>query len=198
MSKRIVVLEGADSSGKTTLAREIASACPGKTHYFHGLPYIGWVEEAHAAMLSAAIKRSAEGDFVVIDRHWISEFVYGPRFRNRIAYSNVVATRFDQTIRRFGTYVLCVPGDAKEHERQFQRERPDKKDLFDTMVEVAETFRRLSTGYMHHEGNDLLSLYIRHGDFGLVSNEVTIYDIDTDGRDVSGFVMKLKEKMDAR
>jgi thymidylate kinase len=191
--KGIVVLEGADSSGKTTLAKAIIGKDAAAV-YMHGLPWVGWVEEAHAAMLKAAAKHVADGRLVVIDRHWVSEYVYGPIFRGRIAYGDWVTQEFDRLIRGSGLYVLCVPSDAAKHEARFQRERPEKKDLFDTMTKVADVYRRLAAGDMLHEGQNYLDRYIRHGDFTL--SGCLTYDLDRHGADVPAFVAKIKESLE--
>jgi len=190
--KNILVLEGAGSSGKTTLARAILEANPGSL-YFHAAPFVGWVVEAHRAMLDAAKWHAREGKLVVIDRHWISEYVYGPIFRNAVACSDLDALELDRIIRKEGAYVLCVPSDATEHERRFQRERLEKKDLFPTMVAVAERYRRLATGYMHEESDDYLGRYIKHGDFTM--KDCLVYDIDMDGRDVPKFIAKIEKEL---
>jgi thymidylate kinase len=184
---KILVFEGADSSGKTTLAKAIIERYP-STRYFHGLPYIGWVEEAHRAMLHAAMNYD---NLVIIDRHWISEYVYGPIFRGKIAYSDDVAKEFDLMIRSFGMYILCVPSNVREHERRFQRERANKKEMFDSSVEVAMAYRHLAYGYMHEVGDNLLQRYIRHGDFTM--RNCLIYDLDVNGRNMPDTIKRIGE-----
>lgn len=190
MMRKIIVLEGADSSGKTTLAKAIMER-PGRHHYLHGLPYVGWVEDAHRGMLNAALRHAADGDTVVIDRHWVSEFIYGPLFRNRVAYDDETARRFDRLIRAHGIYILCVPGNSQRHEERFQEQHKAKLEMFATMTNVAEMFRRVSTGYMHHVGTGYLANYIRHGDFAMLRNECLIYDMDSTRPDQ--FVRTMRE-----
>lgn len=188
--KGLIVLEGADSSGKTTLAKKLMEGEPGAI-YMHGLPWVGWIGEAHEAMMSAAVRHVGDGGLVVVDRHWVSEYVYGPVFRGFVGYDDGVAARFDRVTRAIGVYVLCVPSDAAKHERRFQRERPDKRDMFDSMVVISEAYRRLAHGYMHEERDDLYGKYCRHGDF--TSKRCAVYDLDRDGATMALFAADVKE-----
>lgn len=192
MKGNVIVLEGADSSGKTTLAKLLKPAV-----YIHCLPFVGWVKEAHDAALISAVRHASNGELVIIDRHWISEMIYGPIFRGTTAYGDDDCDRFDRVIQSHGCYVLCVPSSVEEHEARFQRERPEKNDLFDTMTEVAKVYRQLAHGAKDDsidERHGSVARYATSG--GMAARKGTyIYDLDKDGANAQGFVDVLKSRL---
>src|SRR5258708_10796608 len=109
-SMTIIVLEGADQSGKTTLASHLVNVYG--AYYMHAKVWkqmLKW----HSGIMRRAVRLSARGELVVLDRHWISEFVYGSIFRGGPAYDGARAAHFDQLILQHGIYILCVPSDPQ-------------------------------------------------------------------------------------
>lgn len=84
MKKRIIVIEGADNTGKTTLAKFIAnkwSAAGHPTIYFHfdhterlGRAMFDYMRSVHENLLWC---HDNLGHSVVLDRSWPSEIIYG-------------------------------------------------------------------------------------------------------------------------
>ena len=92
----IVVLEGANAAGKTTLARHLVERYGAR--YLHSRPTRDpW--RRHVAMLRRAVALS-ERHLVVLDRHWLSEQVYGRVFGSP-AY-DLGARCLDRVLRRYG------------------------------------------------------------------------------------------------
>lgn len=80
MRKRLWVFEGADGSGKTTLAKALA-ADVGATYIHHGA-YKGLGPTYLVANYLHSMSRAILGlNDVVLDRSWISEGPYGRAFR---------------------------------------------------------------------------------------------------------------------
>jgi hypothetical protein len=113
----IVVLEGADASGKTTLARHLVDRYGAR--YLHSTRRRE-VWRWHLGALRWAVRESASR-LVVLDRLWLSEQVYGQVFRGGPAY-DLGARCLDRVLLRYGAVtVLCVPsGDV--------RRRPTHRD----------------------------------------------------------------------
>lgn len=118
---------------------------------------------------------------VILDRHWVTECVYGPIFRGGPAYSNDVANDFDERICSApGVYVLCVPLDAQKHLQRFERLKTERKEAFDKIEQVVQRYQDLLRGNIAHPGNNLVDQYIRYQDF-CSGHEVVHYDVDRDG-----------------
>ena len=73
MIPRLIILEGPDGGGKTTLARGLADRLGYEIHE-HG-PYSG--EQEIAFHYDDSITRARGGPGVVMDRSWLSEPIYG-------------------------------------------------------------------------------------------------------------------------
>lgn len=136
----IIIIEGADAAGKTTLAKYLVEK--------HGARYIHlgihkdiWTWQL--AALRLAVKWSKK-ELVVVDRHWISEQIYGTVFRGGPAFD---ARCFDRVWMRYAALtILCVPKDGKKHEAHFQSMRKARPEKFKSMKEVARYYRQLAYG----------------------------------------------------
>ena len=85
----LIILEGPDGAGKSTLARKLYRAMGPRTKYFHHGPYHGVAEDKLAIEYLSSIEDALADDRdVILDRSWISEKVYGIAYRcglNRMA-----------------------------------------------------------------------------------------------------------------
>ncbi len=143
----LIILEGADAAGKTTLAKKIVELNP-NAHYMNLTRKKGSaVWDYQLGVLMFALKKLRQGHLVVVDRHWISEASEFP----------VAARVFDRIIRRFGgVYVMCVPRDQKA---QLERQATYKDK------EAVAFYSDLMEGNLAHPGYDYASQLIRFGDF---------------------------------
>lgn len=73
---RLIILEGADCTGKTTLAKALALAGFSYQHSSGNPKLLAVAEEYHMAVLESAKVCLNCGQNVVLDRHWVSEVVY--------------------------------------------------------------------------------------------------------------------------
>ena len=140
--KGILVLEGPDGAGKTTLARHLVDTYGAR--YLHGRVFNDcW--KSHTAMLSLAAKWST-GGLVVLDRHWPSEAIYGPVFRGSSQYSPNERSLERVLLKHAALYVMVLPGDLAALERRFDaRQRAGGED-FPTVTQVARRYARLWYG----------------------------------------------------
>lgn len=118
----IIVLDGPDCAGKTTLAEELkrqviarGSSLP-KKHQFAAevhhlsLPVKGQAFEEHKVALIAYIKKAwHEGKVIIADRHFLSEAIYGAHYRGGSEYPET-ARYMDMLLHRFKALrVICCP-----------------------------------------------------------------------------------------
>lgn len=170
----IVLLEGADSSGKTTLARYFVEKY--NASYLHST-IRKEIWRWHVGAIRLAIRRSRDR-LVVLDRLWLSELVYGAVFRGGPAY-DVGARCLDRVLRRFGAVtVLCAPRDLEAQERRWTDGRAaGKHEHFNKVREVIASYADLRDGNVAHGGHGYLDQLIRYGDF-THRDDVLVYDLD--------------------
>ena len=92
MRHNLIIFEGPDQSGKSTLISELSRSVEVTVvFHYHGRPHIGTVERWHAGALRFASKRlSASNPYqrpvALLDRHWPSEMIYGTVMREGAGY----------------------------------------------------------------------------------------------------------------
>ena len=183
----IIVVEGADGSGKTTLARHLVEA-----HGARSMHSRIWRDCArwHRGIVRRAVRLSVAGQTVCLDRIWPSELIYGPIFRGH-CYADEVAEELDDAIRMVPhAYVLCVPLDVERHLARFEELRATGRERFDRVEAVAQRYADLLLGNVAHPGDNLVDRFIRYGDFG-AGRRVVHYDLDRDGPRMAWFAAKL-------
>lgn len=190
----ILVVEGADGSGKSYLCRHFVEAYSAR--YMHSRV---WRDCArwHRGIVRRALRLHERGEVVCCDRLWPSEQIYGPIFRGH-CYSDEVAAELDFAIRSVPhVYVLCVPSDMRKHLARFESSRADGREAFDRVEAVAQRYDGLLRGCVAHPGDNLVDRFIRFGDFATTGGRrVVHYDIDRDGGDLPKFAKKvMKEAM---
>lgn len=172
MPRGIILLEGADASGKTSLAqvfREQHAA-----HYIHGSLYrdpLKW----HRAAIRRATRLSGAGNLVIIDRNWLSHLVYGAVFNNQ-KYEDE-ARDLDKTLREMGALtVLCVPSDPLRQEADWLANKgAGKTEHFNSVREVIALYLDLAYDNLARPGPGYLAEMIRFQDFA-ERRDVIIYD----------------------
>lgn len=143
MEPRIIICEGADASGKSTLAKAIAEKWGGV--YWHmtwnkklGLAFEDYMMEAYRN----AIENMRLGKIVVFDRFWISDLVYGTHFRGGPDFDHTELKMELLTLKTL--YIGCRALDpVKSHRDNLDGEHPytdeDIVKLCDHYDDVFET-----------------------------------------------------------
>lgn len=177
----IVVLEGSDATGKSSLARALLDDYGGR--YVHNRVYKNpWLR--HLASVRYAL-RHGRSQLVVLDRLWLSEQIYGSVFRGGPAYD--LGARFlDHVLREAGAVnVLCVRADVGRHMAEFDRLREARAEAFDSMDLVAKLYRDLVFGDERRAGGTYFDQLVREA--GYITNrgpgfgrrpDVLLYDMD--------------------
>lgn len=176
----IIVLEGADAAGKTTLAHEFikkngdANCC-----YLHaGIADDFW--ELHMNLVKLAIEE-CDKKLVIIDRLWLSEMVYGPIYRGKTAY-NYAARSLDRLLLKHATLnILCVPKNAKKHIDEFNKLKKKRHEEFRDVTDVVLWYHNLAYGgNLIYAPDNYGSQFIQNGDYPK-RRDVMIYDRFTYG-----------------
>ena len=151
--KGIIVLEGPDCTGKTTLANHFVDTY-GAT-YIHGT----WSEEIekdnHSILMGqiALAKHEAEhGGLVVIDRSWISEFIYADVFRGGTSWPDLAEDAFIELMAADAIYVFCMPFGAKnvaKHKARFLERANNGGEMYLEMERIVEAYQCFAFGIQH-------------------------------------------------
>jgi len=134
----IIILEGADATGKTTLAREIGG------HYIHATynkDLSGVMVEYHLGLLDAAVVLS-EHSHVVIDRWRMSEIVYGNVFRDGPEQDHRTGKLYSRANDFGATFVCCHPTNKQDYIDHFNTVKKTRSEMFDSMIEVYDEYER--------------------------------------------------------
>lgn len=142
----IVILEGPDGTGKTTLAKYLVKAFRGT--YLHAGFKKSWnIFTYHQALLESAwVTIQKTGRPVILDRHWLSEAVYAEAFRGGSPWP-LAGRIFERVIGRLGgIYVYCLPENRDEYLDNFNRIKNNRPEMFDDVTRVYDLYRAAITG----------------------------------------------------
>ena len=108
----IIILEGSDCTGKSTLARELLRQNGGQGVILHqGYRWKSRMPTYHLAAVHRAVKLQAAGALVVIDRLWLSEYIYAEVFRGGVSPWRGYGAQLQRVLDRYGAvYVFCDGG----------------------------------------------------------------------------------------
>jgi thymidylate kinase len=135
----MVIIEGADGTGKTTLAHGIAKWLDAQ--YIHCSYHPSWdIETYHRHVLHFAGKLEEQSSVeVVIDRWAISEAAYGNAYRSKPAYDTKAL--HDEAMRAYNpTLIYCHNNQAIENHktRLFERD-----EMFEDISPVVEQYENI-------------------------------------------------------
>lgn len=194
----LVILEGPDGAGKTTLAQSLAEQYGGLyVHRTYSPTMDIW--EHHAEALQIAQARAHE-QLVIVDRLWPSELIYGRVFRGKGYYGPYNARSMDRVSLRFSAiHVLCIPDDIEYIVKTHAEKRAKGLEMFDTVREVAVRYVDWARGSVvrPHDG-DLVEQVSAYGGFIATRNDHLVYDVLREGKDMNKFGKILAEKLRVR
>lgn len=140
MIKGIVILEGPDGCGKTTLANKLIELNNGVGEYIHATyRFKNKMPLYHAAILRKALKLS-KNKLVIIDRLHISEYIYAKVFRG--------GTKWPWQLRVFNCIcdslnipiVICIPSSLERGIQWFEQVKKDRYEMFDNITEIIKEY----------------------------------------------------------
>lgn len=167
----LIIIEGPDCSGKTSLAKFIANKL--NAAYFHStytpaLSGQAQLDHLEQNLKNAEVCLTTSGLDVVMDRHWPSEHVYGKVLRNDLPK---VAWFFSHCTQLRVCYIFCLGEECKA--RHAENANP-------------------SHPYTDLQYNEIYNEYERLADAMLHTNEnVWVYSIDIHGKNMLEYVERL-------
>lgn len=164
MSFPVIVLEGPDCAGKSTLAEFLHLQWGAKAMH-QSYRFKDRMPQYHTAVLERVLKARQKGP-VIVDRWWPSEAIYAQAFRGGTKWPMMGRMLDRVAIQHNFVYVSCLPASNPEkHLAMFNERAEAGGELFKTMGEVANLYglwdhrmrRRLDTVHydMFIEGQDM-------------------------------------------
>lgn len=104
----LIILEGPDCSGKSTLADEIAK------HHAGSVIHRTWSPELEKTMdqyLMDPINMYREGELMIIDRNVLTEWIYADVFRGGTNWNGFHRLALEKLSNLNALHVVCVPGN---------------------------------------------------------------------------------------
>lgn len=143
MSK-LLIIEGPDCSGKSTLARNLCSER--KAVYLHasGAKSLHLaMQDYHLSLLAIARANLNLGHDVVMDRFWPSEYVYGQIFRPEVSNRNYdFDVIVEQTQALNPIYIFCGDQEvAQRHKEQQDPDHPYNEKQFEMVISGYNTLK---------------------------------------------------------
>lgn len=130
MNQPIFILEGADGTGKTTLANTIAEKK--KASILHCFYDKSWnIKDHHTDMWNSAVMISKWCP-VVLDRWSVSEYVYGNAFREKPGY-DIMDFIWEKTEGHNVHWIYCENDKTIENHKKNIKIR---NEMFDDMTDV--------------------------------------------------------------
>ena len=145
----IILLEGSDGTGKTTLAKAICKKL--NAHYIHATyRFKDKMFTYHTALLNRAVKLIIKTNRpVVIDRLWASEAVYAEVFRGGSEWG-LMGRFMERVINKMGgIHIFCLVNNYNGYSKkyvQLKSERTEMYDDADKIFTVAKMYDNLYWG----------------------------------------------------
>lgn len=134
----MIILEGPDGTGKTTLAEALAKKLNGLVIHA-GFDRKWDIRQFHSAIITSAYFIENAGCPVIIDRWAVSEAVYGRVFRGGEAY-NTQALVKDAALSYDPIFIYCRNDNVVENHKKNAAAR---EEMFEDMTEVAKLYDEL-------------------------------------------------------
>lgn len=131
----IIILEGPDGGGKTTLAAQLSNQT-GYPIVRRGYPK---TNEEKQQMLQEYIDIIKKGKNVIFDRSWYSEIVYGPIMRDDSVITYPAMYELERLLAKAGAIVIYCTGAKNTLWKRCQKRGEDyivSRDIFDSICDA--------------------------------------------------------------
>jgi len=159
---QIIVLDGPDAVGKTTIAKEFIRKFPNTKYIHNGYRWKDKIFDYHTAVMKLASKWAMTHN-VIIDRWWPSEACYASVYRNTSAWP--LQGRFHERLAlKYGViYLLCLP-DQNTVDRHTEMKKV-RNEMYENIEDLCNLYYKLYYGDLNHKdkGNYIDKLILSGG-----------------------------------
>jgi len=145
----IIILEGCDKTGKTTLANKLFERTDFKM-YKSSQPKKPPYEE-YMEMLDIIGKEDA-----IIDRFHLGEMVYGPIYRGKSNLTNIQFKYIEDRLKKLKTVVIYCSDDSTKIAKRFKKDKEEftkEQDIVDILLRYYEIIKKSTLPILHHQIN---------------------------------------------
>lgn len=196
----LILLDGPDCAGKTTLCETIIEAARSQgfkaVRRHLGKPEKGQAWKMHAEAIVNYVEEMRRDKVVVLaDRHFLSEGIYGRVYRQGSEYP--YSMRFMDMLfdRVCGLKVICCPPTEKVvevHKKMFEERHEEYKDGMDRVANMYQAVWHASRSPSSMPGTDYTSQLAA---LGGVQDKARWYHYDYTQHDVRGYADYLLEEL---
>lgn len=138
--KRLIIFEGPDCGGKTTVMREFRNSMVDTTEVHHG-PYPRLTSaQLPRFYVDSMMPLLHQYENMLMDRCWLSEQIYGHIFRKGVDRVDLASRHLDRIAMRHGAVVvLCMPPWEKVKEQWLKRKNADSDAEYLDRIEQLES-----------------------------------------------------------
>lgn len=165
---KIIILEGPDCSGKSTLANNLIKESNGI--YIHNTYYKGMdVVYEHLHRFELAKQISNNGLNCFIDRMWLSELIYSKIYRDGVTNYNIDILA--DVFKNVDLNIICLP-DKKKYLNLFEKNKEIRNEMFkENMNKIYDEYEKFllkqSDFNNYYQGN-----YIKYDFINMSENEL--------------------------
>lgn len=152
----IIIVEGPDCAGKSSLIEKLLKSHPGSTSKHFSAPKNDQEAFDYWQVYAKAIQDTDPTKVTIFDRSWLSDLVYGPVMRERQEMSDLHAQMLDAlVVTHGGGFVIYCTAPLKTlWDRCMKRGETYIKDM--------ETLGRISEGYVKVIGSKCTLPVVRY------------------------------------
>lgn len=153
MQTMIVLVEGPDGTGKTTLSKVFQDKY--KYTYIHLGPCAD-IEETYKDLIDQLIECRKNGENVVIDRAIISNYVYSKVFKGTM----LGPVRAAQFVELVDEMIMCLPADKQAYLDEFNKLQNEREELYNDMNTVYDEFSQFHTPFVYDRFKENAEEYV--------------------------------------
>lgn len=144
--KGLIVLEGPDGTGKTTLANYLIEKY--NAVYIHRT----WSKDLEQEMQSYILRsihaaiELAQNEVVILDRSWISEFIYSDVYREGTNWPELAPIAIN--LLKDAKYIFCMPlsSSIEKYFADFEKLKEEREEMYESVTDCFKAYYTLVFG----------------------------------------------------